>query len=184
MLNGIDPIIIFNFYKLNDSEVNTLKSIPLLGSSIEKTKLAPIPVYLSEKATGIYIDSEDKNIDIQTNSETTVNGSTPSHNQTGINSSITINMQASSNSLGAVLIAALCDVAYQKATSQEYSISYFHRGIVLFEALLKSFSITQNASDDRFFITLTLDKTTVDSKPKTGDNIPLVGNSGVGVRPL
>ena len=180
MLNGIDPIIIFNFSKLTPEAEAKLRTTPLTGTSTEQAKipLTPIPVYLSEKITGLFIDSEEKFIDISTATETDTSGKTPSHYQKGVNSSVRINIQASSNSLGLVLLSALADIAFEKVTSKEYSISYLHKGIVVFNALLQSFTINQNANDDRFNITIELKKTSIETKPTTSPTTNLTKSTG------
>lgn len=66
MLNGIDPIIIFQLYKRLPSTEQTLSKIPITANTGKKVTFAVIPIYLSAEITGIYIDSESKNIDIDT----------------------------------------------------------------------------------------------------------------------
>lgn len=159
MLNGADPILIFQFYKRVETFENLVAAIPIVSGTVQKLDLPPIPVYLSEKLTGLYIDSEDKQIEIETETETLTDGSDPKHNQKAINSVVTINMQATRESLGLTLLMSLADLILPKVTSKEYSVTYMHGAIVVFEGLLHSFSVTQNASDDRYNIKLELART-------------------------
>lgn len=156
MLNGLDPIILFNFYKSTPTQLQSLAKIPLVADIVDTIGLPPIPVYLSEKLTGLYIDNEDKNIDIQTSTETLSSGETPIVQQKGINSTVRINLIASRDSIGVTLLSAMADLIFQKVTSKEYSITYLHGAITVFGGLLHSFSINQNANDDLYNISIEL----------------------------
>lgn len=180
MLNGIDPVFIFNFSKLVPDLKTALGDIPLVSKLSSNIPLPPIPIYLSEKITGIYIDSEDKNVDVETSTETLPSGGVPIINQKGINSTVKINMIANKNSIGMTLLSAMIDLIYEKVTSKEYSIYYFHGPITVFGGLLHSFSTNQNASNDLYNITLELTRSTVKVDPP---KIPVV-NPLTGAVPL
>lgn len=184
MLNGVDPIILFQFKKLLPETIAALPGataapIPVVAKEPSSFPLPFIPIYLSEKLTGIFIDAESKSIDIDTTVETTTDGSTPVTNQRGIANTVKIEMQASANSIGVSLFAALADLIFPKVTSKEYTITYLHGAITVFDGLLHSFSITQNANDDRYNITLELIKPAAASKitsvfvPKLTGAVPL-----------
>ncbi len=164
MLNGIDPIIIFSFFKLKpETTVDTSKFIDF-GAEADKFSLPPIPIYLSEKLTGIYIDTEEKNIDIETTSETPRDSSKETFfSQKGIGSTIAVNMIASSDSVGLTLLLAMTDLIFSKVTSKEYSVTYLHGAVTLFNGLLHAFSITQDSNTTLYHIKLELSKGT---KPK------------------
>lgn len=162
MLNGIDPIILFNFFKvLTPDEVASISKIPIVSSVYDKIGLPPIPIYLSEKLTGLLIDSEDKSIDIETTVETLPNGTDPKVTQKGINSTVKINIVAVKESIGMTLLSALADLIFAKVTSREYSITYLHGAVTVFGGLLHSFSINQNAEDTKYNITIELSRSTV-----------------------
>jgi hypothetical protein len=161
MLNGIDPVFIFNFSKLVPDVGAALGDIPIVSKLNLNVPLPPIPIYLSEKLTGIYIDSEDKNVDVETSTETLATGATPVINQKGINSTVRINMFANKNSIGMTLLSAMIDLIYDKVTSKEYSIYYFHGPITVFGGLLHSFSISQNSTNELYNITLELTRSTI-----------------------
>ena len=79
MLGGVDPIIIIEIYTLVKDPQDEPGFIgPRLPIASKKQAIyvpqPPIPIYLSEELTGLYIDSEDKNIDIGTDTETLTNG--------------------------------------------------------------------------------------------------------------
>lgn len=158
MLNGIDPIIIFNFSKLLPSVFDTLNSVPVVAGSPSSFPLPVIPIYLSEQLTGISIDSESKNLEIDTQVETKSNGDAPKYYQRGITSTVKISMIANRRSLGVSLFAAMADLIFPKVTSQEYSVTYLHGAITVFGGLLHSFSIDQTNENDLMRINLELQK--------------------------
>ena len=172
MLNGIDPIFLFNFSKLIPGFAETLASIPVVSSIVDTIGLPPIPLYLSEQLTGLYIDAEDKNIDIETSVETLTDGADPVVKQKGINSTVKINMIASRDSIGLTLFTAMADLIFKKVTSKEYSISYLHGTVTVFGGLLHSYSVTQNRDNDLVNVAVELSRTSVATVPKTP--IPVV----------
>lgn len=182
MLNGIDPIILFNFSKLlSASATESLTKIPVVSDIISKVGLPPIPIYLSESITGLYIESEDKNIDIQTDPQTTSDGGEPVVNQKGLNNTIKINLLANKDSIGLTLLSAMMDLIFEKVTSKEYSITYLHGPITVFNGLLHGFSIQQNSADTLMNISLELYRSTV----KTIEKAPVTVVSKVtGAVPL
>lgn len=172
MLNGIDPIIIFNFSKLEPDLQAAVANIPVVSNIVNKIGLPPIPIYLSERLTGLFIDSEEKSIDIETTTETLTSGSDPVWQQKGINSTVKINMIANKNSLGMTLLGALADLVFEKVTSKEYSITYIHGSTTIFNGLLHSFSISQQADSDLMQISAELTRSTGKPTPKT--SVPVV----------
>jgi hypothetical protein len=167
MLNGIDPILIFKFSKLITDPKNAANKskIPITASILSKLPLPAIPIYLSEKLTGIYIDTEEKNIDIDTSTETLQIADDPILNQRGINNTVKISMMASRSSIGLTLLSAMADYIFPKVTSREYSITYLHGAITVFDGLLHSFAITQDPNTDKYNITLELIRPGI--QPKT-----------------
>ncbi len=165
MLNGIDPILIFHFSKIvTDKKLNNKSKIPVTASILSKLPLPAIPIYLSESLTGIYIDTEEKNVDIATDIDTLVIADDPVMNQRGIGNTIKISMMASRDSVGLTLLSAMSDLIFPIVTSREYAISYLHGAITVFEGLLHTFSITQDPNTDKYNITLELIKPAKPSK--------------------
>jgi len=183
MLNGIDPIIIFEFSKLaKDADAADVKNggVPIAataGTLLSKLPLPFIPIYLSEKLTGIYIDTEDKIMDVDTTMETGVIGAAGTRiNQRGITNNIKIAMKASKDSIGLTIMSALCDLVFPIVTSKEYAITYLHGATTVFSGFIKNFTITQNVNDSLYTIVLELIKPgllkavivqPVDGKPNT-----------------
>lgn len=164
MLNGLDPIILFSFSKATPATIQSLSKIPLASDIVEQVGLPAVPVYLSEKLTGLYIDSEDKNIDIETSTTTLISGEAPQVNQKGINSTVRIDLVASKESIGVTLLSAMADLIFQKVTSKEYSITYLHGAITVFGGLLHSFSINQNADNDLYRISIELSRSGIQTQ--------------------
>ncbi len=173
MLGGLDPILLFTFYK-NSQDVTDSK-IPYANDlGLNRLALPPIPIYLSELATGVYIDSEDKSIDIETNIETLRTSSEGLFSQKGIGSTVSITMKANKNSLGLTLLSAVADLILAKVTSKEYSVAYLHGAVTIFNGLVHEFSINQTADTDLYEIKLTLMRA-----PDTASSIAVIpGTNG------
>ena len=156
MLGGVDPVIIFQFSKLSESV--SLSDIPVVSDIPTLVEQPPVPIYLSENLTGLYIESEDKNVDIQTDTETLSNGESPNINQKGISSIISINLIAKKDSVGMTLLSAMIDQVYEKVTSKEYAITYLHGATTVFRGVLHSFAVNQNSSNDLLSVKIELSK--------------------------
>lgn len=167
MLNGLDPIIIFNFKKLPPAIAPTIAKIPVVSQIVNAIDLPVIPIYLKESLTGLFIDSEAKSIEIDTQIDTASDGSTPATQQRGLSSTVKIEMKANKNSIGVALFAAMADLIFPKVTSKEYSITYLNGAVTVYAGLLHSFSISQNADTDLYEISMELMHPSGESKPGT-----------------
>lgn len=162
MLGGLDPIIIFQFAQNVDptfvgpSQPSLVSRIPILSQIPTVIEQPPIPIYLSEELTGIYIDSEDKNVDIETDTETLSNGEDPDVNQKGVATTVSINLFALKSSLGMSLLSAMIDRVFDKLTSKEYAITYLNGAVTIFRGVLSSYSVNQSSENDLLTIKLTL----------------------------
>jgi hypothetical protein len=172
MLNGIDPIIIFQFSKSLPQVSEALAKIPIVSQIPTLVDAPPIPIYLSEKLTGILIDAESKNIDAETTTESKSDGSAPAVDQKTLASTVSIELTASKNSLGVTLLAAMADLAFEKLTSKEYSITYLHGAVTIFRGQLHSFSISQNANDTKYSIKIEISKG--GKTPQKTPDVPVV----------
>ena len=161
MLNGIAPLLIFNFpLKLKDSLFFAAEGIP---TSDERTFLdkigIPIPLYLDQKLTGLYVDSESKAIDIDTRVDGDIKGNSPAKvEQRLLNNTVTINMFASRNAILLGVLLAMNDLIFTKVSSKEYSVSYLNGQTTVFGGLLQSFTSNTNDNDDLIRITMVLTK--------------------------
>lgn len=158
MLGGIDPIIIFQFSKKIPLVSEALAKIPLISKIPTVIEMPPVPIYLSEARTGLYIDTENKNVDISTDVETTSDGSPPAVNQKGISSTVTVTMEAIKDSIGLSLISAMIDQVFDKLTSKEYSISYLNGATTIFRGVMQSYSIAQSSQNNKMLITIEISK--------------------------
>lgn len=158
MLNGIDPIIIFEFNKRIPLSPDTISNIPFVSSDATSIPFPPIPIYLSENLTGLFIQSEDKSIDVETSTETKTDGSSPAISQKGVASVVSINLIGKKDSIGLSLLSALMDQAYEKVSAQEYTITYLHGAVTIFRGLLHHYSANQNADNDLLSIKIDISK--------------------------
>lgn len=162
MLGGLDPILIFQFRKLLPGLLDIGSSnpkIPIVSTELSSSFPLPfIPLYLSEKLTGLYIDTETKSIEIDTQADTLSSGGTEQINQRGISSTVKIDMIANRDSIGISLLSALSDLIFPKVTSKEYSITYLHGAVTVFNGYLHSFSIDQNSSNELYKVSMELIK--------------------------
>jgi hypothetical protein len=160
MLNGIDPIVIFNFFKKAPVDEDSLSEFPFVAFFREEQPFPPIPVYLSARLTGLHIITEEKNIDIETRPEglSFPDGEIPPVNQRGLNSVVSVSMEANKKSIGVVLLSALCEYIFSRVTAQEYSITYLSGPVTVFNGLLHGFSIQQDANTDKFSLNLQISR--------------------------
>ncbi len=164
MLNGLDPIIIFQFAKnIYKTDLATGSKIPVSDGILSSLPLPFIPIYLSETLSGIYIDTEDKSIDIETTIDTGLISDIAKTNQRGIGTSIKITMKAAKGSIGLILFSALSDLVFPLVTSKEYAITYLHGAITVFSGLLHSLSINQESGSELYNISMELIKPPVSS---------------------
>lgn len=184
MLGGQEPVLIFQFAKLTSTALSdALSKIPLVSdiASAEAISQPPIPLYLSEQLTGLYIDSEEKNVDIETETESLSSGDAPIVNQKSINSSVTVNITGKKTSLGIALLSAMIDLIYEKVTSKEYAVTYLSGATTIFRAVLQSYSVSQNSDNELVTIRIQLSRGQKQPKPES----PVVSVPGVeGTTPL
>lgn len=173
MLNGLDPIIIFQLFKNVTTPLPSVTNIPLTATKTEKVTYAIIPIYLSADITGIVIDSESKNIDINTDAQSLTDGGEPLVNQKTIGSITTVNLIAKQGSVGLTILLALSEMILSKVTSQEYQITYMHNAVTVFGGLIHSFSYEQGTDNDLYKIKLEISK----GRPKAGVTVPGDANS-------
>lgn len=176
MLEGIDPVVVIHLKKNVTPATTKLNAVPTPSESQSFLDLPLIPIYLSRRMTGIIIKGEEKNVDIETNTETTEEGGTPSQNQKGLNNSVRVSLQCDSESIGMTLLNALIDQVFEKLTSREYSITYIHGSVTMFNALLASYAVARSSDNTLLSITMELTRSTVKSEaPKSSQ--PTVSNS-------
>lgn len=159
MLNGVAPILIFHFY--NKDVAGLLSGIPF-GAEIGDAVGIPVPIYLDERITGIYVDSESRGVDLVTEVEpvldkdpTTGEVQKPQVKQTALDSQITVYMFARRDSIMLTAFLALSDMVLSRVVSQEYGITYLNKSTTIFNGLLQRFSTSNGADDDLIRIEMT-----------------------------
>jgi len=158
MLGGLDPVLIFQFAALAPSLGAQLAKIPMAASIPTILEMPPIPIYLSETLFNVVIDGESKNVDIDTTTETMSDGSAPVVTQKGVQSGVTIEIEGKKDSVALILLSSMIDVAFDKVSSAEYSITYLHGPITIFRGLLNSFSSEAVPGTDKLSIKIGLSK--------------------------
>lgn len=185
MLGGLDPVIIFQFsalaQKRPDGFIGPLPQppvarIPVISKIPTVVDQPPIPIYLSETLFNIIIDGESKSVDIETDTETLTNGLAPDVNQKGIQSSVEINIEGKKDSVALTLLSALIDVAFDKASSKEYAISYLHGATTVFRAVLHSYSVETVPGTDKLSVKISLSR---GAKPTKPNEVPVVPGASV-----
>ncbi len=161
-LNALEPILIFQFYKLVPSTEVAANGIPVAGAQTRVIG-AVIPIYLSDKLTGLFIDGESKNIDIDTEMQGNVSGEVANVSQKPIGSVTTVQLKAQSNSVGLTLLLALIEQILDKTNSKEYELTYMHGATTIFGGLIHGISVEQGGNDDLMRIKLEVSR----GKPKT-----------------
>ncbi|WKV32914.1 hypothetical protein MAC3UK_0027 [Bdellovibrio phage MAC3UK] len=168
MLNGIDPIIIFQFRKKESSELIGPRSpngqfqrtwtygVPIISEVPTFVEQPPIPIYLSENITGLFIDTEAKNVAVGTTTETLTDGKAPRTIQKGATSTVSVALKAKADSVGLILLSAMIDLLLEKVTSEEYAITYMHGATTIFRGLLEAYNVSTVAGTDLISINFEL----------------------------
>ena len=191
MLGGRDPVLIFQFSKLSGTTwANLIKGIPIAKDIPTYLDQPPIPLYLNSNYTGLWLDQEDKNVDIstdmeaprQTSNELDSTAQTDVQvNQKIIGSSVTVNFLAKKTSIGLTVLSSLVDLAFARTTSKEYAITYLSGPTTIFRARLQSFNVSQNADNTLLTVNMVL---TVGEKDAKKPDQTIVVQKTTGARPL
>jgi hypothetical protein len=183
MLGGLDPLILFSFrlLEVGGAASNAISSIPIIGETIAANIAVPVPIYLSENLTGIFVQSESRSIDIDTFAQQRKNAKGTIVSQRGVDSSVTVEMTAKADSIPLVILLATCDMVFTKLVAQNYSVSYFNGATTIFNGLLTGFSTQADKDTDKLSITLQISKS--NQKGPTDDATIPVSNSVRGLTP-
>lgn len=187
MLNGIAPLLIFSFPPSVPNEVfNAVNGLPIIGNNPLFQLGIPIPIYLDENLTGIYVESQSKSIDIDTDItplyRSTTNTTTSFINQSGINNLVSVQLLASRSSVLLSVILAMCDMAFDKIVQSKYTVSYINGSTLIFGGLLHSFSSQQSSTDDLVHINLQIQRNN-QNKPTAVNSFYPSPSAGTGLVP-
>lgn len=182
MLNGLYPVVIFQFYKKLPSTNDLAVDLRFPIDSKDETLFPqpPIPVYLNEKIFNIIIDGESKSVDFSTATDTKTDGSAPDVTQSAIQSSVEIMLEAKQDSIAVTMLSALIDLAFQKATSKEYSITWISGATTIFGAVLQSYSVEKVSGTDKVAIKISLSRGSKNPpKPEAPGLAPVEGTTAI-----
>lgn len=186
MLNGIDPLLVIVLK--NRGLIDFFGPGSLLDEAAEAIGI-PIPIYLSEKLTGIYVESETRGIDVTTRVDSvtdknplTLEVEPPQVSQTSSDSQVSINLVAKRDCILLTAILALMDQIVNRLVSAEYAIHYINGPTVIFGGLLHRFGTSVNRNDNLVRMELVLSTAAkenptpaaaVSSIPKVTGTVPL-----------
>lgn len=177
ILEGVAPLLVITLK--NKGIIDFFGPGTLLDDVVEAIGL-PIPIYLSEQLTGVYVDNESSSIDVVTKIDPVTDKGldnqvkTPAVSQTSGNSSVSINLFARKDSVLLTALLALMDMIVNRLVSQEYSIHYLNGPTAIFGAKLARFSKVNTSGTD--LITMQLDLSTASKESPT----PEAPTEGVG----
>lgn len=126
----------------------------------------PIPFYLSEKLTGVYVDTERNALSIATDTIGTKDKAKGDASnlgdlqvqQKGETQSVDITMVARRDNMGLNILLPLLKTIYDGIMAQkEYKIAYFNQNILIFNAKLSNFATDQHRTDNLMTISITLE---------------------------
>lgn len=155
MLNGFAPVFIFTVSPIPKAS-NPLSNIPIINDILENAGI-PIPIYLDEKVTGLYVESEEKSIDIDNDVIAAIAKSGSKVIQNPLESMVTINLFGKRDSIALTVLLAMNDLIFSKL-KYGYGISYLNGPTAIFNGLLKTFSTHASNNDDLIRITVQISK--------------------------
>lgn len=171
MIGGRDPVIIFHFSK-NVPGIFQLNKIPVVSENKTQVETPPIPLYLHREITGLAVDSEDKQVGIETVVDTMTDGSKPKETQKGLTASVSVGLIGNKNAIGLSVLLAMLDLCYDKLTSEEYAITYMHGPTTIFRGRLLDFTANQTANTELMNIQVELSRGQKD--PEKAQGVPEV----------
>lgn len=144
-----DPVLLF--YPLNKLKNGNLQA----GF--------PVPLYLSEEATGLCVESETDSLNISTDfipvlNEQGTEAGTVKVQQRGETQNVSITLIGNKNSIGLNIILPMLKSIFSKVfAGLDYKIAYFHQNVLIFNARLASYQMTPGSNDTKVSLTLNLE---------------------------
>jgi hypothetical protein len=188
MLGGVAPILIFTFPQIPPPPPKG--GIPVAAQSFFQSLAQnigiPIPIYLDESVTGVYIASESKSLAIDTTPEKKYDETTKAEitYQRAIQNDVTIEMFAKRESILLSVFLAMNDIIFKKVIAESYNVAYINGPTVILNGLLQGFSSSTGNDDNLVRLSLHLSKakdqtvqllkSTLDI-PKSTGSIPVGG---------
>lgn len=154
MLNGVAPIFIFSIPP-GPKTTQAIAGIPILKDIVGNVGI-PIPIYLDENFTKLYVSSEEKSIDIDNDVIPQYAGGAQTF-QRPLDSIVTINLFGKKDSTALIILLAMCDLVFSKL-KYGYGISYLNGPTTLFGGVLKTFSTHVTNEDDLIRVVVQLSR--------------------------
>lgn len=171
IISSVAPIIIFNFPFDTDSGnpvFNALSGLPLIGQGGALASVGvPIPIYLDEQLTGLYVQSENKNIDISTEQNDSANSTKPTITQKSISNTVSVNLVGKKDSIFVTALLALIDIAYPMLFKAKYRVSYLNGQTVVLGGLIQG--ITAQSQNDNELVDIAF---TIHKADSLGSSVP------------
>lgn len=141
MLNGIAPVFLIYFPK---------------AKGIWKF---PIPIYLDEKLTGVYVDQNNEQLEVSTESVADISDKkTVKVIQKGDKQTATVELIANKGSIGLNILLPLLKTLYDYTLKdKDYKIAYFNNNILIFNAKLARAAKVEGRTNDLIAITIELE---------------------------
>lgn len=166
-----DPVLVIYFEPSKETVVAG-KSTPF------------IPVYLSEKLTGLYVDTERSGLSISTDNIVSVtkkeDGTKVFGNlevqQKGETQKVEVGLIGRRNSMGLNLLLPMLKTIYDNVMAKkDYRIAYFHTNTLIFDARLADLDVNQSRENDLVAIDIGLEVAPLQEK-ETNDPVKVVAN--------
>lgn len=160
ILSSVAPILIFSIPFDADSldpVYNALSGLPITQGLASAVGI-PIPIYLDEQLTGIYVNSENKNVDIATEGLDKQNSTKPTMKQTSVSNTVSVNMVGKKDSIFLAALLALVDLAYPALAKAKYRVSYLNGSTVVLGGLIQGISAQSREDNDLVDISLVIHK--------------------------
>ena len=163
-----DPVLIFYF---NPTAENAAagKSTPF------------IPVYLSEKLTGLYVDTERRRLAISTDNVVAVKTDKITQKkeygklevqQKGETQAVEVSLLGNRDSIGLNLLLPLLQTIYDKVIAvEDYRIAYFHKNVLIFNARLSTLDIHESSENTLVGIDIGLEVSQLQEKETEQEDI-------------
>lgn len=154
MLNGAAPLFIFSIPP-GPKTTQAISGIPILKDIVGNVGI-PIPIYLDEQFTKLYVSAEEKAIDIDNDVVPQYAGGAQTF-QRPLDSIVTINLFGKKDSTALIILLAMCDLVFSKL-KYGYGISYLNGPTTLFGGVLKTFSTHVTNEDDLIRVVVQLSR--------------------------
>lgn len=149
--------------QLNADPVLIIYFIPKAATAAAHKGTPFIPIYLSEKITGLYVDTERETLSISTDRIVEVDKQNKTRSglkvlQKGETQTVEISLVGRRDSVGLNLLLPLLKTIYDKVLSdQDYRLAYFHQNVLIFDARLAGFNKSQSRTDNLVTLEITLE---------------------------